>query len=88
MIVIEQWSGLVTNASPYSIRPGAAVTQVNMQVLSPGELSVRPGTVGVTFTKHTGSTEGIWRAFRYPSPTESIIYQSRDGVVRIAQGPS
>jgi hypothetical protein len=88
VIIIDQWSGLVTNASPYGIKPGAAVTQVNLQVLSPGELTVRPGTVALSFTTHTGSTSGIWRSFRYPSPTESIIYQSRDGVVRIAQGPS
>lgn len=88
MIIIEQWAGLVTNASPYSLRPGAAVTQVNLQVISPGELSVRPGSAAVSFTKHTGSTAGIWRTFRYPAHVESVVYQSTDGVLRIAQGPS
>lgn len=87
MILIQQWTGLVTNASPYSVSPGAAVTQVNMQVISPGELSVRPGSTSVSFTKHTGSTAGIWRSFRYPAHIESVVYQSEDGVIRIAQGP-
>lgn len=87
-VVIEQWPGLVTNASPYGIKPGAAVTQVNLQVLAPGALSVRPGTVAVPFASHAGSTAGIWRTFRYPTRTESIVYQSEDGVVRIARGPS
>lgn len=88
MIVIEQWLGLVTNAGPYAVKPGAAVTQVNLQVIAPGELAVRPGTAAVSFAQHAGSTSGIWRAFRYPAHVESIVYQSDDGVVRVAQEPS
>lgn len=88
MIIIDQWAGLVTNASPYSLRPGSAVTQVNLQVISPGEMSVRPGTTAVSFASHTGSTAAIWRSFRYPAHVESIVYQSDDGVIRVAQGPS
>ena len=88
MIAIEQWSGLVTNASPYAIKPGAAVTQVNLQILAPGELAVRPGTQAVSFTLHTGSTARIWQSFRYPAHTEAVLYQSEDGVIRAALGPS
>jgi len=88
MIVIEQWAGLATNASPYAIKPGTTVTQVNLQVLSPGELTVRPGSTALTFVEHTGSTAAIWKAARYPAYRETIVYQSRDGVVRVAQGPS
>lgn len=87
MIIVDKWLGLVTNASPYGLQPGTAVTQVNLQVISPGELTVRPGTTTLTFTSHAGSTVGIWRSFRYPGPSESIVYQSTDGVIRIAEGP-
>lgn len=88
MITVEQWPGLVTNASPYGIKPGAAVTQVNLQILSPGQLTVRPGTTAVSFALHTGATASIWSAFRYPGNYESLMYQSSDGVVRIALEPS
>lgn len=88
MITIEKWAGLVTNASPYSIPPGAAVTQVNLQVLSPGQISVRPGTAAVSFTSHTGSTAPILRAVRYPRQAENIVYQNSEGRLFVARGPS
>lgn len=88
MIVIDKWPGLATNVSPYGLQPGAAVTQVNLQVISPGELTVRPGTTALTFTAHTGATGSIWRTFRYPGAVESLVYQSADGVIRVAKGPS
>lgn len=88
MISIEKWAGLVTNASPYALPPGAAVTQVNLQAIAPGQLSVRPGTVSVSFAAHTGSTAAIVRAFRYPGAQESVVYQSNDGKLFVAKGPS
>lgn len=88
MIVIDKWAGLVTNASPYSIPPGAGVTQVNLQVISPGRLSVRPGTTSVSFSSHTGTTAPIIRAFRYPGTTESVLYQNSSGAILVAKGPS
>ena len=88
MIIIEKWAGLVTNASPYSLPPGAGVTQVNLQVISPGRLSVRPGTTSVSFSSHTGSTQAIVSAFRYPGSVESVLYQNASGSIRVAKGPS
>lgn len=88
MIIIEKWAGLVTNASPYSIPPGAAVTQVNLQIINPGQISVRPGTVAVSFASHTGSTAPILRAVRYPRQNESIVYQNSEGRLFVARGPS
>jgi len=88
MIVIEKWAGLVTNASPYAIPPGAAVTQVNLQVIAPGQIVVRPGTAAVSFSSHTGSTQSIIKAFRYPGATESIVYQNSNGALFVARGPS
>jgi hypothetical protein len=88
VIVIEKWAGLVANASPYSLPPGAAVTQVNLQVLSPGQLTVRPGTTAVSFTSHTGATAPIIKAFRYPRSTDNIVYQNSAGRIFVARGPS
>lgn len=88
MIVIEKWAGLVTNASPYAIPPGAAVTQVNLQCISPGQLTVRPGTTAVSFASHTGSTDPIIRAFRYPRDNENIVYENSAGKIFVARTPS
>lgn len=38
-----QWAGLVTNASPYALPPGAATEQVNLSSSTPGQLTVRGG---------------------------------------------
>lgn len=88
MIIIEKWAGLVTNASPYSIPPGSAVTQVNLQVISPGQLVVRPGTEAVSFASHTGSTAQIVRAVRYPRQNDNVVYQNSEGRVFVARSPS
>lgn len=101
MIIIEKWAGLVTNASPYSVPPGAAVTQVNVQVINPGQLVVRNGHTNVAWattiataasTAATTSGTTVWairRAFRCPrGSTERIIYQNASGQVLLAQGPS
>lgn len=87
MISIEKWAGLVTNASPYALPPGAAVTQVNLQVISPGQVSVRPGTAAVSFASHTGSTQPIVRAFRYPRTTDNIVYQNNAGTIFVGRQP-
>lgn len=86
MIVIDKWSGLATNSSPYSLPPGAAVTQVNLQVLNPGQLSVRPGLSAVSFASHTGATLPIRCAMRYPGDQDSIVYQNSAGSVILAKG--
>jgi hypothetical protein len=88
MISIEKWAGLVTNASPYAIPPGAAVTQVNLQVISPGKVSVRPGFAAVSFTSHTGSTQSIRSMFRYPRSGESIVYQNSAGQIIVGVNPT
>jgi hypothetical protein len=81
MISIEEWAGLATNASPYAIPPGAAVTQVNLQAIVPGQISVRPGHNAVTFSSHTGSTSPVRRMFRYPS--DKVVYQAANGQIRV-----
>lgn len=88
MISISEWGGLATNASPYSIPPGAAVTQVNLQAIVPGQLSVRPGTAAVSFASHTGSTTPVRRMFRFPKDTDRIVYQNSAGQIIVGVTPT
>jgi hypothetical protein len=87
MIVIDHWAGLVTNASPYSLTHSAAVTQVNLQILAPAQLTVRPGLNPVSFFGHSGATAAVRRAFWYPA-TAAVVYSTGDGSVRVATNPS
>lgn len=94
MIVIDKFAGLVTNASPYSIPAFAAVTQVNLQVISPGQLSVRLGMSAVTWSAistaaTTQSSSEVVRVFRAPCVgQERLLYQNAAGQVFEAKGPS
>jgi hypothetical protein len=87
VIVIDKWAGLATNASPYSIPPGSAVTQVNLQSLVPGQLQVRPGMAAVSWVSHTGTTVPVVVAFRFQHGTqETVVYQNLSGHIRVAKG--
>ena len=89
MIIIDKWAGLATNASPYSLPPGAAVTQVNLQVLVPGQMVVRPGLVNVSFTTHTAATEPNVRVINYQHSTfPQVVYQNASGGIYVAQNPT
>jgi len=89
MITIEKWAGLATNASPYAIPPGAAVTQVNLQVINPGQMVVRKGATTVTFATTSGTTVPVVKAMRTPfGGVEKVVYQNSSGQVFVAQGPS
>jgi hypothetical protein len=89
MITIEKWAGLVTNASPYSLPPGAAVTQVNLQVINPGQLVCRKGATAVTWGTSAGTTIPVVKAMRTPyGGVEKVIYQNSSGQVFVAENPS
>lgn len=83
-----KWAGMVSNASPHEIPPGAAVTQVNLQVLCPGKLTCRPGNTTVTFATVSASTSRVIAAFRYPQATDSVVYQDSSGKLFVARSPS
>lgn len=89
MIVVDKWSGLVTNSSPYALPPGAAVTQVNLQVINPGQLVCRQGATSVSFATSSGTTVPVLRGMRTPyGGVEKIIYQNQSGQIYVSQGPS
>lgn len=89
MIVIDKWTGLVTNSSPYAKPPTAAATQVNLQSLAPGELVSRQGMTSVIFGTHTGSTQPVVQCVHYQhGTTPHIVYQNAAGLVYVAKGPT
>lgn len=87
MIVIDKWAGLATNASPFSIPPGSAATQVNLQALIPGQLQVRPGMAAVSWASHTAMSAPAVVAFRFQNGTqETVVYQNSSGQIGVARG--
>ena len=88
MITISEWGGLATNASPYSMPPGAAVTQVNLQAIVPGQISVRPGATSVSFATHSETNTAVRRMFRFPKETDRIVYQNSAGQIIVGVTPT
>lgn len=43
------WAGMMSNASPYALPPGAAVSQVNLTTSVPGQLTTRGGMLPIRF---------------------------------------
>lgn len=78
MIRIDKWAGLVTNASQYSIPPGASVEQVNLQCLVPGQMTVRAGMQ--TMPVRSIAPASIVAAVRYEhNSIEQIVFQDAAG---------
>ena len=48
-LTIAEFGGLVTNMSPYAGPPGATEDQVNLRIVSEGELIARQGMRELTF---------------------------------------
>lgn len=89
MIVIEKWAGLVTNASPYALPPGAAATQVNLQVLNPGQIVVRPGLVNVSWATHTAGSTTVVKIANFQNSTfPQLVYQNAAGGIYVAKNPT
>lgn len=80
MIGIEKWAGLVANASPYTIPPGAMVRQVNMQCLAPGVLQCRLGTTAVSIPSNDLTTSPVLVMCRFQAGAqEHVMYQDSLG---------
>ena len=88
MTELSKWGGLATNASPYAIPAGTSVVQTNIQCISPGKIEVRPGTTALTFSVHSGGSDPVVCAYRYPGVDERIIYENSSGELYVAKGPS
>jgi hypothetical protein len=81
MIVIEKWSGLITNASPYALPGGAFAVQTNVQCLRPGELR---GRGGLAFAVAALGTGQVLSAVRLASGTvDQVVCQCGNAIVAI-----
>jgi hypothetical protein len=69
---IEKWVGLVTAASPYSVPPGGAVEQNNLQVRKPGQLTPRPG-MSLVYQGTAGAMLSLYRATDGKSANDRLI---------------
>ncbi len=80
MLVIDKWPGLVTNASPYALPPGAATEQTNLISINPGQLIVRDGLTVKTFDSVDTSSGVVIKMFRFQDGiNETLLYQDADG---------
>lgn len=81
----EQWPGLVTNASPFAIPPGAAVEQVNLISSIPGQVTTRGGMRKVS---GIGAASGILDCFPYTLDGKTVLITQRaDGSLAAVQSP-
>jgi hypothetical protein len=82
MITIQKWLGLVNNASPYMLPPGAMASQINLQSVIPGQLTCRSGLTLMTLSSADTSSQPIRSAFRYQKGTgEHMVYQDATGKI-------
>lgn len=84
----DKWAGLVTNASPYAIPPGAAVEQVNLTTHVPGQLTSRNGMRPVAFSSPASAGEVL---DLYPYVTSAgtvLVALNASGEVVALQAPA
>lgn len=87
----ENWPGLMTNADPHDLPPGAAVVQDNCYDRRAGELSVRlarevlhfddPGSADVEDSQIIATAAMAQAHARY------VVFLQENGNVRIAKNP-
>jgi hypothetical protein len=78
MIVIEKWSGLITNASPYALPGGACAIQTNLQCLRPGELR---GRAGMTVATTVGTSQVVSVVRVTPGVVDSVLCQCGTAII-------
>jgi len=81
----DSWAGLVTNASPFALPPGAAVEQVNLNCSIPGQLQSRGGMRPLAVSPEDRSSIVHCHAVQLPSGT-AVIAQRVDGTVIVLGG--
>jgi hypothetical protein len=81
----DTWAGLVTNASPFALPPGAAVEQVNLNCSVPGQLQTRNGMRPLAVTPEDRTSIVHCHAVQLPSGP-AVIAQRADGTVVVLGG--
>jgi len=88
---MPNWPGLITNADPHDLPPGASVVQDNIFTRRPGELTVRKG-LGIVSFDDPGSGSVVDSQLIslavIPQPHASyVVYLNANGQVRVAKNP-
>jgi hypothetical protein len=83
----DSWAGLVTNASPFALPPGAAVEQVNLNTSVPGQLQSRGGMRAISFSGPAAGSVVHCHAVQLGSASV-IIAQQSDGAVVLLENPA
>lgn len=76
------WGGLVTNASPYAVPPGAATEQTNLTNTIPGQLSCRKGMLPVRFVESPPALVDVY-PYEANGVTKIIGLSAGGGVVEL-----
>lgn len=74
---IDRWLGLFTNASPYSIPVGANVSQTNLQIRRPGELTPRSGMDSVYTSPEYNEVIGLYRVSNGAATADAMLVCSK-----------
>jgi hypothetical protein len=85
MIRVDTWGGWVSYASPYKLPPGAAVEQINMCCLLPGQLQARGGMELAMTT--TGAVQEAWGYSVGPN-TDKVFIFTNSGEILIEDAPN
>lgn len=82
----QEWKGLITNASPYVLPPGAATEQVNLLANTPGQLVSRGGMNKLSFAEASAEIVDV-----YPHThggATKLIALKPDGSVVVLTSPA
>lgn len=87
---VMQFQGLVTNANPHAIPPGAAQVQTNIVCTIAGQLTVRKGMRPTAFANATtATTHSVIGMIEYIRPEANyVVYQDSAGNVKAGSGVS
>lgn len=80
----QEWKGLITNASPYALPPGAATEQVNLRTHIPGQLISRGGMRRLQFDQAYAEVVDI---YPYVQGFSRLIALKPDGTVVALTAP-
>lgn len=86
----NNWRGLVSNASPHALPPGAMQEQVNLYCLEPGVLTPRRGMRATTFTNTADAAAGDiieLTAISRPDATY-VVWENANGEIRYGRAPA
>lgn len=74
---VNNWAGLFTAVSPYSLPPGANVRQNNLQINRPGELQPRLGMNTVYTSEDYEVITGVYRVSNGSTASDALLVASK-----------